>query len=271
VKLFGRDLSSHRSQVRSIHKYAWYLLKCLRVFRGPLRVIRCYVAQTPPEGNVVELRSGMRIFLSGHPQDIVTVFVIFIRQDYGEVRPGETVLDIGANIGVFSLYAAARGARAVHAFEPNTESYGLLLRNIRENGLDGVIVPHRAAVAGRGRDAVRFPKGSSMYNAIPREGEEGEFEDVRAVDLDRVYADCFGGGQVVDLLKLDCEGAEYDILRDATPEVFRRTRAIRLEYHHGREGELMGYLAGRGYRKRRLMKENPGSGTMWVERTRSQA
>src|SRR5689334_18042003 len=64
---------------------------------------------------------------------------------FAPIRPGDVVLDIGANHGFFSCRAAQAGA-TVHAYEPDPTTYEFLTENIRANGLERSIVPHRAAV-----------------------------------------------------------------------------------------------------------------------------
>jgi FkbM family methyltransferase len=62
----------------------------------------------------------------------------------GQIPPGETLLDVGANVGVFSLYAAKRGI-PVYAVEPEAQNFALLTRNIHLNGLGARITPINVA------------------------------------------------------------------------------------------------------------------------------
>ncbi|MFA6147226.1 MAG: FkbM family methyltransferase [bacterium] len=221
---------------------------------------------TSPKTGVVRLRNGLKIFLSSHPHDVVTVFVIFIRRDYGAVSPGGVVVDIGANIGVFTLYAAACGAGAVHAFEPNSESFRQLSRNVLENRLENVVRARRMAVTGTHVGEVKFPKGSSMYNAIIDDDAVQEYENVSSLTLREIITRDPSGNLEVDLLKMDCEGEEYGILFAAEPELFRNIGKIRLEYHKGNRSGLLSFLERMGYRHRFSKEENSRSGILWVER-----
>ena len=63
----------------------------------------------------------------------------------GELQPGDVVVDLGANQGVFSLFAAQKGAR-VFAIEPDARNFEVLLRNIERNGLEERIVPFNFAI-----------------------------------------------------------------------------------------------------------------------------
>jgi len=245
-----------------IHLYVWYVAKVFLLFRRPIRFLRHYVARTRPSEGVVEFRDGLRIHLSDHPHDVITVFVIFVRRDYGEIPSGSTVLDVGANIGVFALYAARAGAHAVHAFEPNTAAYEYLQRNVRENGLEQVIRTYRLAVSGRAGDRVNFPVAASVYNRIADAGSPGEFEVVETTSLRRILE--AGGMASVDLLKLDCEGAEYGILMGEERAPLERVGSIRMEYHEGRADELVSFLEASRFEVQLLRPDSEWTGNLWA-------
>src|SRR5260221_4510461 len=103
------------------------------------------------------MRDGTRIHLSGHPHDVITLFVILVREDYGRFPPGGTVGDIGANLGTFALYAARRGASTVLSYEPNGAAFRSLQRNIEVNGLSGTIRTRQLSVAPHARQNTSFP------------------------------------------------------------------------------------------------------------------
>src|SRR5919198_5943295 len=144
-------------------------------------------------------------------------------------RRGDVVVDVGANIGVWSVLSAQRGAR-VRAYEPHPGTFEYL----RRNGGDRGVVCHQAAVVGR-----RPPSGTvplfldpahdTRHSVLGREQRTdeplGDSVDVPAATL----ADAIGEG--CDLLKLDCEGAEFELI-DATPtETLRRAERIVAELH----------------------------------------
>jgi len=262
LKLFGSELSRYTRNVSKAHRYAWYFLKCSWIFRHPVDVIRSYVTRTLPAGRTVALRSGLVLRLSDDPCDIVTLFVVFVRRDYGGVAPGTLVVDVGANIGVFALYAAQSGARAVHAYEPNATSFECLRQNVVANRLEHVIFPHRFAVAGAEGRTVRFPRKPSVHNAILADGVAAEDELVTTTTLASIVRPLGS----VDLLKLDCEGGEYEILFGADARVFSRIWTIKLEYHKGREEELETTLGRYGFARTRLETWNERVGNVWFSK-----
>jgi FkbM family methyltransferase len=209
------------------------------------------------------LRSGLKIYLSDHPHDIITIFVIFVREDYGRVQPQSVVVDIGANIGIFALYAAHNQAAKVFAYEPNSEAYHHLLQNIKTNHLEHTIFPGQFAVVGAPGELVRFPARSSIYNSIITDLSSTDFEWVNTIGLPKIL-DQTGD---VDLLKLDCEGAEYDILLSAGKDVYARIRNLRLEYHSNREQDIERHLTSYGFVKYHSKADTKHSGNMWYKKT----
>ncbi len=262
IKIFGRHPSRYIKRIPEIPQYIGYLLKCFLLFKNPLRFIWAYFSETSLPQRLVELRNGLKIHLSEHPHDIITVFVIFVREDYGEILPGSTVVDIGANIGVFSLYAASRKAARVFAYEPNSESYQYLLNNIAANDLQKVIVPQQLAVTSADGETVKFPTKASMYNAIITDESRSDYEFVATISLPTVL----GAAEKIEVLKLDCEGAEYDILFNSRLDALLRVMAIRMEYHSGRVQELESALRPYGFSQHHLSADTSTSGNVWYQR-----
>lgn len=259
-----RPLSDYLRNLSQAHLYIGWFLKAMVLFRRPLRFLMHYVQRTSPDDRLVEMRDGTRIHLSGHPHDVITLFVTLVREDYGRFPPGGTVVDIGANLGAFALLAARLGARTVLAYEPNGAAFRCLQRNVEVNGLSASVRPRQVAVAAVAGQKVRFPVAPSMYNRVAMENESGEFETVGTTSLAEILAR--DATQGIDLLKVDCEGAEYDILFGAAPSDLRRVREIRMEYHKGRESELMDYLRNAGFAITLFRPDSASTGNLWARR-----
>ena len=260
----GRALSDYLRNLPQARRYLWWFAKVVVLFRRPFRFLLNYLRRTSPGDRVVEMRDGTRFYLSGHPHDVITLFVIFVREDYGRFPPGGTVVDIGANLGAFALYAARQGARTVLAYEPNGAAFGCLQRNVEVNGLSGIIRPRRLAVSVVAGQDVRFPLAPSVYNRVAPKEEIGEFETVCTTSLAEILV--HDAVQGIDLLKLDCEGAEYDILFSAASSDIGRIREIRMEYHSGRETELKTYLQDAGFEITFFRPDSPSTGNIWARR-----
>ena len=137
------------------------------------------------------------------------------RRGLPDVLSGD-VVDIGANIGAFTLDAATRyPAATVHAYEPDPATCEVLQRNIEANGMSSRVRIWNEAVAG-GSGSLRLwrGEGSVLVSAHLPASDRGDFCDVPAVTLQAVVARASGR---VGVLKLDCEGAEAEILEAAGP------------------------------------------------------
>lgn len=261
----SRPLTRYVRNLHHAHKYAWWFVRAFALFREPTQFLGHYFRSTSPASRRVEFRDGTVFHLSGHPHDIITLFVIFVRRDYGFIAPDTTVVDIGANTGVFSLYAAKSGARRILAFEPNGESVACLTQNANSNGLENRIVPRQLAVGDTPDQEVRFPVHASVHNRVAREGDQGEFEVVRTTTLHDILAREAPEG--IDLLKMDCEGAEYGIFASISADDLRRIREIRMEYHEGRVDELEQKLRGAGFEIVLRQAHTARIGNLWARRT----
>jgi FkbM family methyltransferase len=136
------------------------------------------------------------------------------------------VIDIGANIGAFALYAATLGAKQVVAVEPISMSYNTFLKNISRTGLS-TITTHKKLVSDKGNQFIKVSindnaGANSMYNV------SDNFEVVETMTF-RDIMNQIAGHDI--LLKLDCEGAEYDIILNADPMDMVRINEIMMEVH----------------------------------------
>lgn len=143
--------------------------------------------------------------------------------------PPETrVLDVGAHIGSFTVAAWERGARNIVAFEPEGENWTLLSANVA--GLPGVTVCNEAVWSTTG-DFVTIRPSTDPSNTGGGSAVT-EFGSIPTVSLrDAIQR---AGFEEIDFLKLDCEGAEFEILGAADEATLRRVRHIAGEYHDER-------------------------------------
>lgn len=176
------------------------------------------------------------------------------------LEPGDAVIDIGANVGVISIILAAfRPGITVHALEPVPETYESLRHNVEAAGLGDRIKTYNRAVAGSGEplEITVDPDNSGSSSAfIPGSNASGtRTVRVEAVTLDEIFrAD---GIERCKLLKLDAEGAEYDIL--ASTGVLGRVDYLVGEFHgspelsaHGKTMERLYEMVSRTFPADRL-------------------
>lgn len=127
----------------------------------------------------------------------------------GIIKPGMSVIDIGAHIGYYTLIASRLAGEygKVFAFEPETENFSLLKKNIELNNIKNVTALNEAVSNSTGL-AKLFLQTSALHSLLEN-GEGQEFINVKTVSLD----DFFNKSQKIDLIKMDAEGSEYLILQ----------------------------------------------------------
>ncbi len=140
------------------------------------------------------------------------------------LRPGDTLLDIGANIGTYSVLAAGVTGCRVVAMEPVPDTYALLVSNLRRNSLLSLAEPMNVAASDRA-GTVRMTHGEDSTNHVLGAAEAGGIEvpTARLDDLVTVNGPAF--------MKLDVEGHEQHVLAGATRLLADpRLQAIAMEF-----------------------------------------
>lgn len=164
-----------------------------------------------------------------------------------------TVIDIGANQGCLSLYAASKGA-TVYAFEPCVENFEILKRNVVSNGLSDRVKILNVAVTGKqgpvplyvGLDASGEILSRSVSIVNENRGGNGVgLRSINSVALDSSLNDL--QIQKCDFLKMDSEGAEYEILGGTSRSSFQKIASISMECHDNRMDEAIMILRGAGF------------------------
>jgi len=152
-----------------------------------------------------------------------------------EVKPGDTVLDLGGGIGAFAVYAVEQGAAAVWTYEPVESSYALLERNTRSRP---PVHATRAAVVADDVPTVRMDAAFALMDTtlnvpntgLPRVSPDGDTE-VPAVSL----VDVLALAERWDYVKIDIEGGEYPLFDVVSDEDLDRIGLITMEFHHDNE------------------------------------
>ena len=203
----------------------------LRIFKGADRL------------SLLAFRDGFNIVVRGGTRDWDVVHELFFAKGYQKEMqwlaarpdPAPKILDLGGNIGSFTLlaYRNKPGAR-ITAFEPGPPNIALFQMNMLANRLpEDRIELRKMAVAGTTGTATWFfdsanPGGSSLYE------KKGEPVDVQIVALAQVIEEA---GEDIALLKIDIEGSEYDLLAHTPASVWERVHAIALELHDDPAGK----------------------------------
>jgi FkbM family methyltransferase len=184
----------------------------------------------------LRFRDGLALHCRGGTRDWDVIHELCFAGGYARAlkwlsaQPGEPlVLDLGGNVGVFSLLAAQAHPRPrIIAFEPGPPNAEMFEQNLAANP---VLAPRinlrREAVGGTTRIAKWFfdamnPGGSGLYQP------HGDGVEVRIRAFAEILAEL---GAPVALVKMDIEGAEFEVLEHTPAEVWQRVSALSLELH----------------------------------------
>jgi len=185
-------------------------------------------------------RTGVEVALRPFTADLHILHEIWDFHVYDppaiqSIRP-RIILDVGAHIGLYSLYAAtAFHPERIIAVEPEPGNFQLLVRNLQLNNLRNVVAIE-AALVGHTREVSLFQSMSnSGGHSIVR--ESGHSIMVRGLSTH----DLFEAVAVdrVDFMKMDCEGAEFEILLNTPEASIERISQMVFEYNldaYGPEG-----------------------------------
>jgi FkbM family methyltransferase len=147
------------------------------------------------------------------------------------------VLDIGANIGAYSIYAALAGA-TVYAYEPDNQNYELLVKNIRLNGLQDKITVYKEGIYGKaGTFTLINGQGASFIegNKIPTPEAQRVLDSgvlpTQTITTITLAEATKRIGKKIDVCKVDIEGSEYSLFKKATRQAMNSIRYITMEFH----------------------------------------
>jgi FkbM family methyltransferase len=204
---------------------------------------------------LLHLRNGLVFEMRPDRGDHDSFREIWLNEDYtafGQIlAPGDTVIDVGANVGCFTLLASRRvgpNGRVI-ALEPDPDTYRQLCKNLALSKVENVVAM-QAAMAAEPGEALLFSEAncrySSLYANVDQRVAEAPGTTVTTNTLDRIME--AEGVERCNYLKLDCEGAEHDIVRALSTETASRIDQITMELHEvdgvdsgatfGRLGEL---------------------------------
>lgn len=163
-------------------------------------------------------------YIKGFPREIIHDF------------ENSTVVDVGANVGYFSLWWLSRFPRSkVIAVEPMPNNFSLLERNKALNPDKNFHLVNCAVRSRAGNIILNFDQSDSFTTAASvLKNTRGRDEIcVKAISLNQLLADFHLSR--IDFLKLDCEGSEYDILYHCDGALLDSIRCIAMEAHPGAE------------------------------------
>ena len=209
------------------------------------------------------LADGVRIIVPDS-LNLITTYVLLEQEDWFEdeikflrrlLQPGQKVIDIGANYGVYTLSMAKRvGPNGrVWAYEPASKTASLLTASIAANNFDHVVLEQSALSSAKGAALLSLNDNSELNALVHEHKNSGETETVTLTTLDECLE--AHGWQDIAFLKIDAEGEEANIIRGGTNFFAAESPLIQYEVKAGSELhlELVQAFAELGYHSYRLV------------------
>lgn len=193
-----------------------------------------------PEKVVYHLRNGMTISSRSKAIDGMALNDVWLEETYEPARKHlpfnwkacRTIVDVGGNIGTFTLFAAHKAPEAkILTVEPEPGNIGMLKQNIADNKISDRVTVIEAGVGTEETTATFYVAhknsgGHSLYHYT----ENSHPVEVKIIPLKAIFERNNLKG--CDYLKLDCEGGEYDALYGMPDEILKNIPFMAIEYHH---------------------------------------
>lgn len=238
--------------------------QCFKYFRNPLTVLAFkrgyfakgrkvkliprtgsafYVARSSDDWLINKVSNGEEVKTDG---DFIVQDSIYLRQGtsdtfiYKEIlleegykksteklTPNSIVIDLGAHIGLFSLYCAPK-CQKVYAYEPHYENFDLAVKNLK--GVKNVSLSKNAVWSKTGEIASLSDEGAQTgsHFITPETTGDSRF-NVKTISPEDIFTE--NNIEFCDLLKVDIEGAEYAALLNTPNFIFKKIKSICLEFH----------------------------------------
>ena len=185
----------------------------------------------------LNLKNGLTIFGGKRSQILDIADEIFVQKVYNPMymplKPEATVIDIGANVGIYCLYAAKNGAKRIYAVEPLSQNISLIKKNFKTNKLTQPIITE-AAVTNRSGGARLYLADFDSHGLLFNHDYKKKFTKyifIRSITLTNIIQK--NRIKRVDFLKIDCEGGEGEIIYSTPAAIWHKIDKVAIEYHNG--------------------------------------
>ncbi|MGH1351910.1 MAG: FkbM family methyltransferase [Methyloligellaceae bacterium] len=168
------------------------------------------------------------------------------------------IFDVGANIGNHSVYWALKhNLKAIHAFEPLTDTYNILRKNIDHNHISHVVSCHNIGIGKTPSKASVDKTNRTNIGATSLKADQNGNITINSIDS------FLGENSDVDFIKIDVEGFELDVLMGSMQTLRRCKPIIFIETFEDNKEEVCAILGSAGYR---LEKEYENDNFLFIHR-----
>lgn len=218
------------SRFRKVKTGLVYVNEIWKQIKNKRTYFKCYKNNLP---GIIEFNDGLKIEIEGR-RSLQFLNSIIFNKMYGMPHQQKTIVDIGANKGLFAIFFGNQLRSEnlkIYCFEPHPNTFQILQNNIQLNGLEANIFASQKVVSAEMVEAKSFfiARDSFDYSAF-NEYQSEEKITVKNTTLPKIIED--NNISKIDLLKMNCEGAEYEILMNTPDSYLQKINEIRMEYHN---------------------------------------
>lgn len=242
---------SSKKQINPIIRKLKYLAQFWPIIKGISNWYQVPLLLLFPHRNVtLKLKTGEKFKIT-HFLDALTIKEIFLDNDYSINKQNkDIIIDIGANIGTYSILQAKNNPKStIFSFEPASSTFQLLKENISSNKASN-IKPFKLGVAKSTGTRIFYSHKASGLSSLSQKRQGMTKHRIKTTTL----ADIFKSNKLkrCDILKMDCEGAEYEVLFNTPTRLFKKIKSLVIEYHDSlteyTHKELKDFLKQKGYK-----------------------
>ncbi|RLG13733.1 hypothetical protein DRN69_05115 [Candidatus Pacearchaeota archaeon] len=225
-------------KMKTIEKIKRYFnaLKGISLVKNKIPVIRHILGLYDKDLVIYSLKNGLKLEVPNIKKNrttILSIEEIFGREIYFTpfLNKAKVIIDLGAQAGIYSLYAALKNKNAkIYALEPDPDNFKQLCKNIEINKLQGVIIPFKKAVSKENGELFFYISNqSSRSSSLFKLKSPGSRIMVDSISLQSLF-------EILelnrcDVLKVDIEGAEYEVFYNSPTKIVRKIDNICMECH----------------------------------------
>ena len=207
------------------------ILRVIKLFKNWWLYPIVYLKLIKKSTVIIETKKEVKILLRVNSTDLMALTHVWLIEEYAkknfDIKSSDTVIDIGAHIGLFTLYASQNCKNGnIYSYEPVKENFNVLKENITINNLKNVKIFNLAVSKSNSTIKLFMNNDESGHSMFSKSSEN---IIVNSTSLMKIFDE--NNIKKCNFLKLDCEGAEYEIIKNLPLEYFQKIDKLVIEYH----------------------------------------
>jgi len=190
-----------------------------------------YLKISKSKFKIFETNSGFKMKIRVKSTDLMQLTTIWVIREYDipgfGIKDNDIIIDIGGHIGLFTIFCKQFSNKGkIFCYEPFIENYNILEDNIKMNDLNNVISKNVAVSKIDGTIPIYLSSDESGHSILEKNSNSIQVE---SISLKKIFDT--NNIKKCNLLKLDCEGSEYEIIESLPENYFEKIDKIIIEYH----------------------------------------